>query len=366
MSLLFDRLHDSLQQLGPEAACNLLIQHCLESKDYPLLFETRLVQARQRFAISTPEYQDAMREAAAETGNLYIKDGNPIRAWPYFRAIGRPEPVRQAIAAQQPGEDLDAIIEIAYSESLDPLYGFRLILEHHGICRAITCFSQYPDQATRAEAASILAARLHSELQENLRRAIEQAEGAPPSETNIPTLIANRDWLFGEFSYYIDTSHLLSVLQIAADIDNEITLRQALDLAHYGQHLSTAFQHHGDPPFEDPYISYALLYRGLLREAEAEAIAYFTDQARIAHEAQAGSGPAQILVHLLVRLKRYEEAIEAYIAYLSESDPRFLSCPNPMQICEMAGDFESLAQLARREGDPARYLAALIRQSGKG
>src|SRR5881396_2481855 len=88
--------------------------------------------------VSGPEYEEALREAARETGGLFLADGDIVSAWPYFRAIGEPAAVAAAIenienienidgsgadpAVTQSGEaqpNLDRIIEIAFQESVN-------------------------------------------------------------------------------------------------------------------------------------------------------------------------------------------------------------------------------------------------------
>ena len=44
-------------------------------------------------------------------GNLFLGAGDIPRAWPYFRAIGEPSPVAEAIERlDAEGEDLDRVI----------------------------------------------------------------------------------------------------------------------------------------------------------------------------------------------------------------------------------------------------------------
>ena len=72
----------------------------------------------------------------------------------------------------------------------------------------------------------------------------------------------------------------------------------------------------------------------------------------------AGSWPAQILVNLLVRLERYREALEVSLEYLPGAHASEIACPTAQQLCELAGDFDRLAELARERGDVLTYVAA--------
>ena len=63
---------------------------------------------------------------------------------------------------------------------------------------------------------------------------------------------------------------------------------------------------------------------------------------------------------LLVRLARYDDAINAFRQYLIDVAPEVLSCPSLLQLCQMAGDFDQLKQVAKQQCDPLSYLAAVI------
>ena len=72
-------------------------------------------------------------------------------------------------------------------------------------------------------------------------------------------------------------------------------------------------------------------------------------------------------MELLIRLERYDDAINAFRRYLMDAAPEDLSCPSLLQLCQMAGDFEQLKEVAKEQSDPLSYLAALIQGvRGKG
>ena len=77
---------------------------------------------------------------------------------------------------------------------------------------------------------------------------------------------------------------------------------------------------------------------------------------------EAGTAPAQTLVKLLARLERYSEAVDVFREHLGEADPTYLRCLNPRQLCQVAGDYERLRQLAREDGDLISYTAASIQR----
>src|SRR6202790_129270 len=163
MDDVFDLIEQAAQHGGAQSALDLLATISRRDKNYPLLFEARLMQARHKLGLPlifneplehVPQderqpYEEAMKEAARETGGLYLAEGDILRAWPYFRAIGDSAPMADAIEKIESHDQLDGIIELAFGQGINPRKGFELLLKHHGICRAITFFQQYPDHQSR-------------------------------------------------------------------------------------------------------------------------------------------------------------------------------------------------------------------------
>jgi hypothetical protein len=303
-------------------------------------------------------YEDAVTQAAREAGTLFLADADIPRAWPYFRAIGDKTPVRDAI------EKLDSpdegVIHIALEERVHPRKGFEMLLERYGICRAITYFEQYPERETREQSLILLVRTLHRELMESLRRAIVQSEGTAPPGATVPDLIAGRDWLFGDMDYYVDTSHLIAVIRFALDLTDTEALRLAIEFCEYGKHLSAQFKYKVDPPFDDAYVDHAVYLGALAGENVDAAIAHFRKKVLVQDPDIAGTVPAQVLVALLGRLKRYQEAIEVSLEYLSQAAGDQLVCPPVLQLCQLAGDYERLKKLARERGDLLSFTAASV------
>src|ERR1700704_6476723 len=150
----FESIEQTLRSNGPAAVFDQLAHSALERKDYRELFSTRLMQARHRLGLPLVEtepasglpedqryvYETALRDAARETGGLFLAEGDIPAAWPYFRAIGETGPVAAAIDRVEGGENIEQVIGIAFQEEVNQRKGFQLILEHLGICRAITCY----------------------------------------------------------------------------------------------------------------------------------------------------------------------------------------------------------------------------------
>jgi hypothetical protein len=370
----FDLIDQALRSGGPEAGFDLLAQRVLGEKNYPLLFEVRLLKKRHELGLpliqvddsaamppeTRREYDKAFIDAAREVGGLFLGDGNIQRAWPYFRAIGETAPVAAAIDQFESQEGIEPIIEIAYMERLSPYKGFQLILSNYGICRAITSFGQFPGREGRDESLRLLVRTLHSELVESLKRTIARNEERTPETQSVPALIAGRDWLFEGHSYYVDTSHLISVLRFSLDLNDRETLGLAVELAEYGAHLGSMFQERSDPPFENFYVDHGVYLRALRGDDVDGAVAHFRTKVEGYDPDETGSAPSQILVGLLVRLDRFAEAIEISLRYLKEVNPSELACPSALQLCFLAGDFDQLRTLARERGDLLNYVAQAL------
>src|SRR5581483_1522822 len=286
-----------------------------------------------------PAYEKAYIEAAREVGGLFLADGDIARAWSYFRAIGETAPIAEALEGVQPGEGIERLIEIAFHEGVNPRKGYELILAQFGICRAISYFEQFPAGGSRDQSLELLVRTLHTELIERLQRTIERVEGQAPAAASALELMEGRDWLFEDNAYYVDTSHVISVLRFSLESRDVETLRLALELAEYGKRLGPMYQYRGEPPFEQIFADHAIYLRALLGEGIEAAIVHFRAKAAASDLEQDGTIAAQVLVDLLARLGRYGDAIDASLEYLAAEDPLRLACPSIFQLCQMSGDY---------------------------
>jgi hypothetical protein len=166
--------------------------------------------------------------------------------------------------------------------------------------------------------------------------------------------------LFEANSSYTDSTHLTSVLRFTPELEDPETLRMALELAEYGRRLAPMFHFRGDPPFEDPYMDHAVYLRALLGEDVDAAIAHFRQKAMPSPEFPGYTAPAEVLIELLLRLDRYEDAIQASIDYIPDTIGAPLSCPSVLQLCQMAGDYTRLRTMARQHADLLGFTAGLI------
>ena len=379
---IFPWLEHLLHNHDTGAAFEELSARFKRDKQYRQLFDARLMQ--KRFELGLPlvssarigdvpkdmqqAYQDGYVQAAREVGELILADGNIPHAWPYFRAIGDTGPVIGALDAfdvpdpdtAEAQEVLGSTIQIAFQDGLHPRKGFELILKHYGLCRAITMFSAYPREEGRSDSLRLLVQSLHGQLVENLSRAISDVEGKEPENRSIAALIEGRSWLFENNAQHTDSSHIAPVLELSAQLGDKETLRLAVEIAGYASRLGAMLQYSDNPPFERVYDDRRIYLQALLGEDVERAVRHFDGKAAASDPDRDGYRPAEVLVELLIRVERYDDAINAFRRYLMDATPEELSCPSLLQLCQMAGDFGQLKQVAKQQSDPLSYLAALI------
>lgn len=365
---LFAILDTVFEQGDPVAGFDFLIERLLAAREYSLVFETKLMKKRfelglplvQTTAITREDYQQTVIEAARETGHLFLAAGNIERAWPYFRAISEPGPIADAIANLPADGNPDGVIAIAFQEGVHPLKGLELILARHGMCRAITSFGMQAVTRDRDGCIAILVRNLHAEVLTRMARAIEERESPAPASTSLFELMNGRDWLFGEWDYYVDTSHLLSLLPYCVEVADVGVLEIFNELCEYGRRLSPQFQSKGAPPFENAPVAYGHYVQALLGNDVEQHLDYFRGKIAEGDAETQGDAPARVLVRLLVSLHRPAEALEVLLEHVAEDTPYGSPVPTALQLCYQADDFSRLKALARERGDVLSYLAGDI------
>jgi hypothetical protein len=376
-SSVFERIEERFRSQGPEAVFDAGVDYAREQRDHGLLFGMRAMQARHRLGLALIDtgpvprlpsdqqavYEGALREAAREAGNLLLTGGDIVVAWPYFKAIGDYGPVAAAIESVNEGENLDGVIEIAFQEGVNPRKGFELLIQHHGICSAITWFGSIRNSGSRQQCLNLLVEALYREVQKALRETIAATECAPPAAASVAELMAGRPWLFDGMRYYVDSTHVASILGFARELEDPPALRMAVELADYGEALNPMFHYRGEPPFDDPYVDGGIYLRAILGDEVETAITHFRGKAVTKSVIPGDTTPAEVLIDLLVRLNRYEEAIQASLEYLPVSTVSPDGCPSISQLCQMAADYPKLRELSQQRGDLLGYAAGLIAET---
>ena len=369
---------DTLAQLdavlgGGDAArgVEFLINRFREEREWPLLFEARLMKKRLEMGLPMiqtqdpsefpaalrAEYEQAMVEAAREVGHGFLEAGNIPRAWPYFRAIGEPGPVAEAMDRAKPAEEeVEAVIAIAFQEGVAPAKGLEILLEAHGMCRALTTFGMYAVPKDREKCIALLVRELHAEVVLRMGNEIEARDGTRPATKNLIEMMEGRPELFGEYDYYVDTSHLVTLLPYALEVESKETLGLFHELCAYGKKLAPCFQSKGQSPFENPPVDYGEYVLAMLGNNVEARIGHFRKIVEESDVERVGTAPSQLLVNLLVTLGRFSEALDVAMEHLRNE--RDLACPSPIQLCRMAGDYERLKELARERNDLLSYVAA--------
>ena len=62
----------------------------------------------------------------------------------------------------------------------------------------------------------------------------------------------------------------------------------------------------------------------------------------------------------MVRLARYDEALEVALAHFPHARSADLACPAATELCQLAGRFDRLKELAREREDWLSYAAASL------
>lgn len=375
---LFDEVEADLRDAGPEATLERLAMRFRESGDFHGLFDTRLMQARRRLGLpiilTTPledlteplrgQVEAAYLEACREAGWLLWNAGKLREAWMYLRPLGENSAVAEAIARIQPNdENLGSLVEIALHEGVAPAHGYELILRNYGTCNAITTFDSEMGRHNRTQqqiAAALLVRQIHAELLSNVRADIARRETAPPAEHSLIQLLEGREWLFADNGYHIDTSHLSASVRIARIIEDPAVLEDAWDLTEYGRRLAATFQPPGDPPFDDTYPSHGLFFAAQVGRQVEEAAAHFRVRADKANLEEEGTAAAEVYVVLLIRLRRFGEALEEHIRLMPAGVRTTGFAPTVLEMARLAGGYDRLLAVCRDRGDLLGFAAGLL------
>jgi hypothetical protein len=383
---LFEELSHVHETSGTASAIHELIETLTAEKNYDRLFEAMLLKHRfemglplaQPTSLDVPEecrqeFEDHYIETAREVGELFLKDGNIPRAWPYLRTIGDTAKVRDAldklVPQREADEQTEKCISIALHEGAHPVKGLEMLLRSYGICNTITTFDQALQQSLftpedQRRAAAMLVREIYQDLTYTLGREVSQKIAMAPPAESVRELITGRDWLFENQNYHIDVSHLNSVVRFARAFSPDTPeLSQVIELCEYGSKLSPQFQYPGDPPFDQFYPAHLHFFKALAGDDAEDHLKYFRDRLESEPDEQDKPFLAIVLVDLLMRLKRLDEAVDAATPHLCQVNDLSQHGFSYAKLCQQAGRFDAWQAACEKLGDHVGYTAAMIQKS---
>ena len=211
----------------------------------------------------------------------------------------------------------------------------------------------------RHHAAGLLITVLYDDLKYTLQQEVQQKIATESPAETIRELMIGRDWLFEEGNYHIDVSHLNAVVRFSRFLNpGNPMLQKAMELAEYGSRLADQFQYPADPPFDDFYPAHVQFFKVLADQDRDEGLAYFQNKLDGVPAEDDKPMIAYVLVDLLTRIGRLDEAVEPAERYLKNVDES--SGFSFTQLCQEAGRMDVLLNAAREKGDLVAFTAALL------
>lgn len=374
----FDLLQTIAASKGPAAALDETATLLRERKRYHELFEVLKMRLRQSLGLpivaSEPveglneekrtQLENGLIDACREVGAALLADGNIRDGWMYLRPVGdKAETAKLLATIETTDENFEELIDVCLHEGIDIGRGYGLVLERFGTCNAITTFDSSLARRPRGEqapAARLLLRQVHNDLTASVAADIARQEGNQPRETSLRELVHDRDWLFQDNSYHLDTTHLAATVRIARNLSDPNDLRLALDITEYGRHLSQQFQYPGDEPFADMYPAHSLYFQALLGENVAEAVNYFKTKAEMLDPQHHGYAAIETYVDLLSRLGRHDEALTAAMSFGLGAIQPLGNAPPLVELAYRAGNLPALLAHCQQRQDLLGFVAALV------
>ncbi len=377
---IVDELKRLRESEGPVAALDRLIAHHQDRGEHLLWFQAMLLKRRHEMDLplarpmalddlpeeKRPAFEEAYVEAARAVGQWLLDNDRLPEAWMYFRQIRETETVRKAfdaISANREMDDLtEQLIHVAIYEGAHPVKGLEIMLHTHGTCNTITAYDQQAQQlpgADQRQAAALLVDHLYGELLGVVQQEVQSRMAMTPPSASLRELIAGRDWLFADGNYHVDVSHLHSVVRFARTLEAEDPqLPKAVELAEYGAELDDQFRYPGDAPFDDYYPAHVAFFKAVLDQDRDASVGYFRDKLAAEPDEEDKALIAFVLVDLLTRCGRMDEAVDvaaAHLAGVEEATGFSLA-----QLCQDAGRMDKLKEVAEERGDLLGLTAAIL------
>jgi len=374
----FDQLQATLASRGPDAALVEAANLLRQQKKFHELFEILKIKLRRQLGLpllasdaadrltdqQRTKLEDGLIGACREVGAALLAEGKIREGWIYLRPVGdKPDAAKLLSSIQATDDSYEDLIEICLHEGIDIGRGYGLVLERFGTCNAITTFDSSLARRHRGEqapAARLLLRQVHADLVASVTADVARQEGKPPREKTLQELVHDRDWLFQDNSYHLDTTHLAATVRIARALTEPDDLRLALDLTEYGRCLSQQFQYPGDEPFIDMYPAHALYFQALLGDKTDEALNYFKAKAEMLDPQHHGYAAIETYIDLLSRLGRHDAALAAAMQFGLGSIQSLGNAPPLVELAHRSGDYSAILAHCRQKEDLLGFTAALV------
>lgn len=380
---IFDELQNIRYQSGSQSAIERLIAYLESEGRFHEMFEALKMQLRLQLGLPAAQLdrneklshdlemklEHGLIDACRRVGEGFLKQGKIREGWMYLRPVGdraAASKVLEQVAVTD--ENVDELLEVLLHEGVDVARGYQLALDRLGTCNSITLFESALGTRPRSDqqiGAALLVKHVHTELLANLRRDITKREGKEPAEQTAEELLKARPDLMRDGSYHLDTSHLASTVRYARVLEKPEDLRLALDLTVYGRHLHPQFQYAGEEPFLDLYPSSAAFFRAMLGQQVDQGIRYFTQKADSVDQSQFGTVAIEVLIDLLARCGRKEEAMRAYEKRMPAGSRLLGIAPTMLELSIGLGEYQSMQSICRKRDDLLGFAAALLYDESK-
>jgi hypothetical protein len=361
---VFEEFESVAQQQGTLAAIDFLEHHYRDSRDHYGLFEVLKMKSRHNMGLPLTygeapdeidetkrrELEDQLVECCREVGQLFFADGRIEEGWMYLQPVGDKPFIESLVRKTEiTEENLNALIDISLHQGVAPGYGYELLLKHTGTCNGITAFdvqARQFDKATQIEMASLLLNHLYRDLLTNVHRHVAEETKQDVSEKSLGSLLDELDWLGRKGGHHTDATHLASAVRIARLVESPADIKNAIDLANYGSRLPEDFQYGSDPPFESTYKDHLIYFNALEAKTTSGvkvAVDHFSQKAAALEADGMGALGWEVLIDLLVRIDRRDDALDIAIDQLvGDPDSTGIS-PGVFEIPKTAAQFERLA-----------------------
>ncbi len=379
----FELLEQAAAKQDTSELVNQLIEQVQQSGDLHKLFDSKMLRKKKELGLplsrpsslqdvpeeSRKEVEAAYVEAAREVGGKFIEQGDLASAWLYLQVIREPEKLVDALDALpdhiEDYERMEEILQIAMYQGVNPPKGVKIMLKGHGTCSTITALDQALPQMSqehRGECAKLMVRSLYQDVLDSVRRHVEQKVPMLEPDLSLKELLVGRDWIFEDGNYHIDVSHLNSVVRFARSIEEPAEeLELACQLARYGSKLEQSLQYEGEPPFEDFYPAHEHFLNVLIDKNRDEGLQYFRDKLEAEPDEQDKPLLAYVLVDLLIRSDKLDEAVDVSAKYLSNLNEEVSISFD--ELCVKAGRIDVLKRVRKEQDDLVGYAAALLRES---